>query len=100
MSQDQEFDYVSKQFSLAHEWLKLVRKCTCELDETSDDCPHIRRALKKLYGHKIDKIWNQSIKEGMENMSKAYGFKIPFELQKQLAAESKRMGDNIELPKN
>lgn len=95
-----EFEYVSEQFQLAHQWLKLVRKCDCILDETSDDCPHIRKALEKLYGSKIEKIWRQTIKEGIENMSKAIGLKIPYQMQKQLTSESKRMGDNLELPKS
>lgn len=83
---DPEFNYVSYQSSLAKEWLKQIRKCKCELDETSDDCKHIRRAIKKLLGHRIDKIWNKTLKDGFEAGAKVYGFKVPFSLQKGLSA--------------
>lgn len=83
---DPEFNHVTQQFTLAGEWLKSIKKCNCELDETSDDCKHIRKALKKLYGHRIDKMWNKSLKEKIESINKVYSFKLPFALQKNLSA--------------
>src|SRR3989304_4871098 len=56
------------------------------IDETSDDCRHIRQALKKLYGNRIDKMWNETLKERIDNFSAVTGFKIPYELQKELAS--------------
>lgn len=83
---DQEFNYVSYQYGLAHEWLKSIKRCKCELDETSGNCRHIRRALRKLYGQRIDKIWNRNLKKKIDNFSAVTGFKIPYDLQKELSA--------------
>lgn len=82
---DPKFNYISNQHSLAHVWLKHIRKCKCVLDETSDDCRHIRKALKKLYGKQIDEMFNDTLRKGFENFSKATGFKVPFSLQKTLS---------------
>ena len=82
---DLEFNYISNQHSLAHIWFKFKRKCNCDLDETSDDCRHIRQALKKLYGHRIDKMWNETLRKKIDNFSAITGFKVPFELQKELS---------------
>src|SRR3990167_3830779 len=83
---DPEYNYVSYQCSLAHEYLEEIRTCKCKLDETSDKCRHINQALRKLYGHRIDRMWNESLKESIESAEKVYGFKIPFALQKRLSA--------------
>lgn len=86
---DPEFNYVSHQHSLAHEWLKSIKKCKCKLNPTSDDCKHIRRALKKLYGKQIDKMWNETLRKGIANLNTIYGFEIPFGLQKALSADNR-----------
>lgn len=83
---DHEFNYISYQHSLAHIWLKSVRKCKCKLDETSDDCRHIRLALNKLHGKQMDKIWNDNLKENFTKYAETMGFKIPFKLQKALSS--------------
>jgi len=82
---DLEFNYISNQHSLAHIWFEFKRKCNCDLDETSGDCRHIRQALKKLYGHRIDKMWNETLRKKIDNFSAITGFKVPFELQKELS---------------
>ena len=82
---DNEYNYVSYQVILAQEWLKDVRKCKCDLDETSDDCKHIRKAIKKQFGKKIDEMWNRMLKQQFESANTMYGFKIPYELQKRLS---------------
>ena len=83
---DKVFNYISNQHSLAHIWFKHKRKCKCKLDYTGGDCRHIRQALKKLYGHRIDKMWNDTLKERIDTFSKVTGFKVPYELQKELSA--------------
>ena len=83
MNGDQEFDYVSEQFILAHQWLKSIKKCNCELDETSDDCRHIRKALNKLYGKQIQEMFNNTLKKGLETISEATGFKISYSLNQE-----------------
>lgn len=82
-----ELEYISKQYSLAHVWLLSVRKCKCELDPTSGECKHIEKALKKLYGKRIDMIWNEILKKGFESLNQVYGFRPTYELQKTLSAE-------------
>ena len=83
---DHEFNYISNQHVLAHIWLKSVRKCKCKLDETGDDCRHIRQALKKLHGKLIDDMWNRNLQQRMNAANEVYGFKVPYSLQKELSA--------------
>lgn len=85
-TKDENFNKLSYQRHLAHEWLKSIKKCNCELDETSDDCRHIRKALKKLFGKQINIMWNNTIKKGIESVNAVYGFKIPYSLQKELSS--------------
>lgn len=77
---DTKYNHISYQFNLAHEWLKSIKKCKCELDETSDDCRHIRKALDKLYGKQIDEMFNLTLREGIETYNKVFGFKVPYAL--------------------
>jgi len=83
---DPKFNYISNQYCLAHEWLKAIRTCNCDLDETSDKCRHIRKALKKLYGKQIDEMWNNTLTERFQAAYDVYGFKIPFALQERLSS--------------
>ena len=80
------FDYISDQFCLAKDWLISIRKCKCELDETTDDCKHIRKALNKLYGKQINDLGNELLKERVKATSEIYGFKIPYKLQESLSS--------------
>ncbi len=82
---DHEFNYISNQYSLAQIWLKSVRKCKCKLDETSDDCTHIRSALKKLHGKIINKKFNEDLRKNFTKYAKTMGFKIPYKLQNGLS---------------
>lgn len=85
MTDDHEFNYLSNQHTLAHIWLKSVRKCKCKLDETTDECKHIGRALNKLYKKKMDKMFNDDLKENFTKYAKTIGLKIPYKLQKELS---------------
>ena len=79
-----EFDYLSLQYTLAHYWLKAVRKCKCKLSLENEECRHITSALNKLYGKKVDDMWNKDLREHFGEFAKATGFKIPYKLQKSL----------------
>lgn len=83
---DPIYNYVSYQVILAKEWWKENRRCKCKLDETSDDCKHIRKAIHKQFGKQIDAMWNESLKKGFESANKVYGFKVPYDLQKSLSS--------------
>lgn len=82
---DPEFNYISKQHTLAHYWLKSIRKCKCKLDETSDECKHINSALNKLFKKKMDKLFNDDLRKNFTNYAQTMGFKIPYKLQKGLS---------------
>lgn len=83
---DPEFNRLSQQHTFAHIWLKHVRKCKCKLDETTDECKHITKALNKLYGKQVDKMWNDNLRKNFTKFAEATGFKIPYKFQKNLSS--------------